>query len=192
MIAGFKARFPGVQRFIAQTLADCRAQGYVETLLGRRRYLPDVLSPADAKRAQAERRAINTVCQVRQPPLRAVRVTCLTPVAAVQASAADLMKMVMINVHERLQRPPWLLPTSAATCPASDLPELPQPTARLLLQIHDELLLEVRRDALQDVVQLVRECMETSVALLVPLRAKVHAGPTWGSMVEYEEAVGGR
>ncbi|KAL4428417.1 hypothetical protein ABPG75_002506 [Micractinium tetrahymenae] len=144
----FRRSLPGIEAWQAQVVKVCKDQGYVETLAGRRRYLPNINSKNSGKRAAAERQAKNTVCQ---------------------GSAADLAKAAMVRIHSRLAR------------------ELPQGAARLTLQIHDEVLLEVAEGALDTVARLVRDCMEgvaAEVALRVPLRVRLSRGLSWGELQE--------
>ncbi|MHC4884923.1 MAG: DNA polymerase I [Planctomycetota bacterium] len=130
--------YPEVNSFIDQTLAAARDAGYVTTLLGRRRAIPDLDSSNKMKKTHAERMAINT---------------------AVQGSAADLMKLAMIQVHRKMK--------------AEAL------QARMLLQIHDELLFEVPPQELPRMTELVKGEMETAMALTVPLVADTGVGASW-------------
>ena len=137
-IAGYFQVFAGVRAFLDATVEEARARGYVQTLLGRRRYLPGLRSEQGAVRAFAERAAINT---------------------PIQGSAADLMKLAMIRVHRALKER--------------------RPSARLLLQVHDELLLECPSAEVQPVSELVRNEMEGCFPLRVPLTVSVGSGATW-------------
>jgi DNA polymerase-1 len=131
-------RYPGVERFMTNVLEQCASQGYVTTLLGRRRAIRGVRVGAGRQRNLAERTAINTV---------------------IQGSAADLIKLAMIHVHRRVKR------------------ELPD--AKMLLQIHDELLFETPPEAVAELARLVREEMAGVAELDVPLKVDVKVGPTW-------------
>ena len=131
-------RYPGVKRYMDDTRAQAREQGYVETVFGRRLYLPDIRSRNQGLRQYAERSAIN---------------------APMQGTAADIIKRAMISVHGWLARG-----------------EVP---ARLVMQVHDELVLEVREDAIGDVERGVRERMAAAAELRVPLRVDVGRGPHW-------------
>ncbi|PRW44411.1 helicase and polymerase-containing TEBICHI isoform X1 [Chlorella sorokiniana] len=142
----FRRSLPGVEAWQARVVQECKRQGYVETIAGRRRYLPEINSKSGQKRAAAERKAKNTVAQ---------------------GSAADLAKAAMIAIHTALAR------------------QLPPGSARLVLQIHDEFLLEVAEPLLPHVACLVRDCMEgaaAAVRLRVPLRVRLAAGPSWGQL----------
>ena len=132
-------RLPGVSSYLEQCLRQARERGYVTTLLGRRRYLPELASPQGGARAQAERIAINT---------------------PIQGTAADLIKVAMVRLHQ-------LLPPSSA---------------RMLLQVHDELLFEVERRSLEQVSATVREQMENVAQLQVSLRVELKSGPNWAEL----------
>jgi DNA polymerase-1 len=138
LIAEYKARFPGIDVFLQRCVRQALEQGYVTTILGRRRAIPEVRAASATVRALGERLAINTV---------------------VQGSAADLIKVAMVNVQRRI-----------------DQERLPM---RLLLQIHDELVLETPAGLAQEHAQIVREEMERAMALRVPLKAEVGIGPDW-------------
>lgn len=146
-IETYFARYPGVQEFMLQTLADCRKNGSVETMLGRRRKVQGVrdFSKLEISKmrslTEAERIAVNTV---------------------IQGSAADLIKLAMLKVHSRLKD--------------SGL------EAKLLLQIHDELLFEVAPGAVDLLEQLVRDEMTGVAKLKVPLKVDVARGATWADV----------
>jgi len=131
-------RYPGVRRFIDETIARAKEEGAVRTLLGRRRALPDLLSRNRALRQAAERMAVNTV---------------------IQGTAADLIKRAMLAVDEALR---------AA-----------RSRARMILQVHDELVLEVPQREVEGTVARVREVMEAVLPLSVPLRVEVGVGRNW-------------
>lgn len=132
------ARYSGVERFMAGVLVDCARDGYVSTILGRRRAIRGVRVGAGRQRNLAERTAINTV---------------------IQGSAADLIKLAMIQVQRRLRD------------------ELPQAT--MLLQIHDELLFETPPEHREALAKLVREAMSSVLTLRVPLQVDVKIGRNW-------------
>jgi len=131
-------RYPGVKRFMDNTRAQARERGYVETVFGRRLYLPDIRSGNAQMRQYAERSAIN---------------------APMQGTAADIIKRAMITVDA------W---ATRAHSPA-----------RLIMQVHDELVFEVPYAAVPDVTAAVRECMVDAAALSVPLRVDVGVGQNW-------------
>jgi DNA polymerase I len=132
------ARYPGIKRFMDETRHNARETGFVETVLGRRLYLPDIRSARAANRQYAERTAIN---------------------APMQGTAADIIKRAMISVD--------------AWCQREDAP------ARLIMQVHDELVLEVRADAVESVTAAVRERMTSAGELRVPLRVDIGTGANW-------------
>jgi DNA polymerase-1 len=131
-------RQPGIRVFLDQTLEGARADGFVRTLLGRRRWVRDIDSRNRGARAAAERVAVNT---------------------PIQGSAADLIKLAMIRVRARLAEE--------------------QPEARLILQVHDELLLEAPLARAEAVAALVKQEMEEAYPLEVPLVAEAHVGGNW-------------
>ncbi len=140
-IDAYRARFPGVDRFLESTIADGIRNGYVTTLLNRRRYLPNLRSNHGRFRSEAERMAVNT---------------------PIQGTAADLIKVAMVRVHREL----------AATFPR----------ARLLLQVHDELLLEAPAEEADAVAARVRTIMETAMDLTVPVVVDTGVGADWFSI----------
>jgi DNA polymerase I len=131
-------RYPGVRRFMDATRLQARETGYVETVFGRRLYLPDINSRNKQTQQYAERSAIN---------------------APMQGTAADIIKRAMIAVD--------------AWCMREDVP------ARLIMQVHDELVLEVRSDAVEAVAAGVREHMVKAAELKVPLRVDLGTGANW-------------
>jgi DNA polymerase-1 len=141
-INAYFGRYPAVEGFIREVLERSAEHGYVSTILGRRRPVEGVRKPStkgfSRSRTAPERIAVNTV---------------------IQGSAADIIKLAMIEVHRSLRQ--LALP------------------AKLLLQIHDELVLEVDRSALPEVATLVRDKMVQAVQLKVPLKVAVEAGPNW-------------
>lgn len=134
-------RLPGVRAWLDETLRIARERGYVTTMYGRRRYLPELNGPQGGARAQAERIAINT---------------------PIQGSAADLMKVAMLRVDRAFGRAKL--------------------EARMVLQVHDELLLEVEQAALEPARKLARNAMEGAAELTVPLRVELKWGPNWAEM----------
>ncbi len=143
-VAQYFGRFPKVREYLERTLAQAKNQGYVETLLGRRRYFPVLQSASPAQeqaRRRAEREAVN---------------------APIQGSAADIIKQAMLNLHRALHE--------------RDL------RARMILQVHDELILEVPQEELLMVTALVREMMESAYPLRVPLKVDLSVGTNWGEM----------
>ncbi len=122
----------------APVVDDARKTGYTETILGRRRFLPDLTSDNRQRRQMAERMALN---------------------APIQGSAADIVKLAMLGVDRRLREAKL--------------------TSRLMLQVHDELLLEIAPGEREQVEHLVREEMGGAYSLKVPLDVWVGVGRTW-------------
>jgi DNA polymerase-1 len=137
-IAGYFERYAGVRRFIDGTIAEARRRGWVSTVLGRRRYLPELSARDHAVRQFAERAATNT---------------------PIQGSAADLIKLAMIEVRRRLG--------------GAGL------QAQMLLQVHDELVLEAPEGEVEAASDIVRQAMEGVWPLAVPLRVDVRSGLNW-------------
>ena len=137
-IENYLARYRGVKEYMERMKALARSQGYVSTLLGRRRYLPDINNRNFNLRSFAERTAINT---------------------PIQGTAADIMKLAMLRVDEALQK--------------SGL------SSRVLLQVHDELVLEVKEAEREATAALVQTEMQNAFKLDVPLLAEVNYGKDW-------------
>ena len=136
------ATYPNVRRYIDETIRTAVKEGYVETLLGRRRRFDELSTNLPFNQRQAlERQAIN---------------------APIQGTAADITKLAMRNLQRRLQ--------------SSGL------KARMLLQVHDELVLEVPHEELETVGPIVREEMESAFTLNVPLQVDIEVGPNWYEM----------
>ena len=134
-------RYAQVRRYVIETKAFCIEQGYVETLLGRRRYIADMTSPNSAIRGAAERMAINM---------------------PIQGTAADIMKIAMRRVYDRL----------AET----------ESQARVMLQVHDELVVEVPRDAVDATARILGDEMSAAYALDIPLVVDLRVGTNWDEM----------
>ncbi|MFV9504309.1 MAG: DNA polymerase I [Oscillochloridaceae bacterium umkhey_bin13] len=151
LIDGVFQSFPGIKAYLDATLEQARTQGYVNTLFGRRRQFPELMSGDKGPRAQAAmREAIN---------------------APIQGTAADLMKIAMLNVHRALQN------QGLAT--------------QLLLQVHDELILEAPEAEVPAAVTLVRSAMEGAYpALAVRLAVEVETGPNWDELTPYAATSG--
>lgn len=138
IIEDYKRRFSRIDAFLVKCVDEARTQGYVQTVLGRRRPVPQIHSRNPAERALGERIAINTV---------------------VQGSAADLIKLAMLRIHR-------------------DMPAA-VPSARMLLQIHDELVFEVPEAHVHALETFVREAMEHAMELTVPLRVETGWAANW-------------
>ncbi len=132
------ARFGGVRDYLHEVVEQARKDGYTSTLYGRRRYLPDLTSDNRQRREVAERAALN---------------------APIQGTAADIIKVAMINVQRSLREAGL--------------------KSRMLLQVHDELVLEVVDSEREQVEQLVRDKMSSAIELSVPLDVSVGTGRSW-------------
>ncbi len=149
-IAAYFAQFPGVRAYLDEARARAARLGYVETLLGRRRYFPELSEKLGRKvdfqaRQRAEREAINM---------------------PIQGTAADIIKIAMIDLARALRES--------------------RRQARMILQVHDELVLEVPDDELSRVAPLVIEVMEAAFKLDAPLAADANVGPNWAEMERWE------
>jgi DNA polymerase-1 len=149
IIDGYKRRFAGITTFLEECIAQARAHGYVETMLKRRRPIPDIDSTNPSRKAFAERTAINSV---------------------VQGSAADLIKLAMVDLHARLSPHASHL---RADAPA-DIPG-----TLMLLQIHDELVFEVPREEGERARAFVKDRMEKAMSISVPLVADASLSENW-------------
>ena len=137
-IKNYLATFPGVKEYMDSTIAAGRENGYVTTLFGRRRALPELASKNFNLRSLGERMAMNT---------------------PIQGTAADVIKLAMVRVWRRLREEGL--------------------AARLILQVHDELIVEAPKDEVKQVSQILKEEMEGAVNFTVPLTADVSSGDTW-------------
>ena len=137
-IQDYLHHFSGVDAYMHRTVEEARERGYAETIFGRRRYLPELASKHFATRAFGERVARNM---------------------PIQGAAADIIKIAMIRVDERLHR--------------ENL------RARLILQVHDELIVECPQEEAETVSRLLTEEMEGAVSLSVPMVAEAKVGRTW-------------
>lgn len=137
-IEGYFEKYPNVRKYMDETIKQARELGYVTTLFGRRRVIPDINSTNFARRSFGERVAMNT---------------------PIQGTAADIIKIAMIKVFNKLKE--------------KNL------KSRLILQVHDELLIEVHKDEIEEVKQILKYEMEHAVSLDVPLDVDMHLGKTW-------------
>ncbi|HKF28430.1 MAG TPA: DNA polymerase I [Candidatus Binataceae bacterium] len=134
-------RLAGVSAWFKETLDRARKDGYVTTMFGRRRYLPELNAPVGGARAQAERIAINT---------------------PIQGSAADLIKVAMIGLHRQIEQR--------------------KINAAMVMQVHDELLIEVKSEALQEAAEVAKQEMEGVATMRVPLKVELKWGSNWAEM----------
>lgn len=143
-VKAYFEKFPGVKNYLDGIRRQTADKGYVETMLGRRRYFPVLRNPPTAQvRARAEREAIN---------------------APIQGTAADILKVAMIHLPEQLQKNKL--------------------SAKMLVQVHDELLLECPKEELEKTVTVVREVMESAYKLDIPLETDAAWGSNWGDLKE--------
>ncbi len=137
-IEKYFASFPGVKQYMDDIVQNAKFNGYVTTILNRRRYLPDITSPNFNLRSFAERTAMNT---------------------PIQGSAADIIKKAMIDMDARLKKEKM--------------------QAKLLLQVHDELIFEAPQEEIALLEKIVPEVMENAIELSVPLKVDFNHGSTW-------------
>ncbi|HDS2029908.1 TPA: DNA polymerase I [Staphylococcus aureus] len=137
-IDDYLASFPGVKQYMSDIVKDAKALGFVETLLHRRRYIPDITSRNFNLRGFAERTAMNT---------------------PIQGSAADIIKLAMVKFAQKMKETTY--------------------QAKLLLQVHDELIFEVPKSEVDSFSEFVEEIMENALQLDVPLKVDSSYGATW-------------
>jgi DNA polymerase-1 len=143
-VKAYFEKFPGVKKYLDGIRSQAAEQGYVETMLGRRRYFPELRNPPNQQiRARAEREAIN---------------------APIQGTAADILKVAMIRLPGELEKAGL--------------------KAKMLVQVHDELLLECPQTELEQTVSLVGEVMENAYKLSIPLETDAAWGSNWGDLKE--------
>ena len=138
IIDGYFRAYPQVKAYMERVVADAREKGYVETIFGRRRYLPDIRSGNSVVRSLAERNAIN---------------------APIQGSAADIIKIAMIRIHDRFREEGI--------------------RSKVILQVHDELVIDLLRSESDRVTAIVRDAMEHAADLRVELIAECGIGANW-------------
>ncbi|MFC2074894.1 DNA polymerase I [Bdellovibrionota bacterium] len=137
-IDSYFALYKGVKKFLEQTIEEAKENGFVTTLMGRLRYLPDLYSKNPAIRGFAERTAMNS---------------------PMQGTAADLIKLAMLRTDEKIKSKKL--------------------KARLILQVHDELILEAPKEELEQVVEITKDSMEKVMPLSVPLEVSISVGKNW-------------
>ena len=138
IIDNYFKQFSGIRKYMDETMEFARSKGYVETVTGRRRYIRDIRSSNATVRGSAERNAIN---------------------APIQGTAADMIKLAMINIHAELVRRKL--------------------KTKMLLQVHDELVFDLVKSEEKEVLPLVEEKMKTAIALNVPIEVEMGVGKTW-------------
>ena len=137
-IENYFKTYPGIKTFLDNTVAHAKDEGYVDTLFGRRRPVPELSSSNFMQRAFGEHVAMNS---------------------PIQGTAADIMKIAMIGVNRALKEK--------------------QMQSRLVLQVHDELLIEAHRNEVEQVKEILKQEMEHAATLLVPLDIDMHVGENW-------------
>ncbi|XP_046614510.1 DNA polymerase theta [Neodiprion virginianus] len=163
----FMGTYPNVNNWLNRVITESRENGYVTTLMERRRLLPSLNSEIKSERSQAERQAVNT---------------------KIQGSAADLAKKAMVLIDERLQKEysgTSRVISEMKTRKLRSSKDSQNRGAYLVLQLHDELLYEVNAADLDRVAAIVKISMEEAYQLTIPLPVKIKVGPTWGSLTEY-------
>ena len=138
LIDTYYATYPKLRAYMQDQVDFARENGYVETVLGRRRYLKDINSSNAVVRGAAERNAVN---------------------APIQGSAADIIKLAMINIHKKFEE---------LNC-----------KSKMLLQVHDELVFDIHNDELEQMKQLIKDEMENAYKMTVPLDVEVGLGQNW-------------
>uniref|UniRef100_UPI00356791E8 DNA polymerase n=1 Tax=Muriicola sp. TaxID=2020856 RepID=UPI00356791E8 len=138
LIDTYYKTYPKLRKYMADQVDFAREYGYVQTVLGRRRYLKDINGSNAVVRGAAERNAIN---------------------APIQGSAADIIKIAMIDIHRKLEEGNF--------------------KTKMLLQVHDELVFDVHKPELEKVSTLIKKSMESAYALKVPLDVEIGVGSNW-------------
>ena len=138
LIEAYYITYPKLKSYIQDQIESARENGFVQTILGRRRYLKDINSANSIVRGAAERNAVN---------------------APIQGSAADIIKIAMINIHKRLIAENW--------------------KSKMLLQVHDELVFDVHNSELEKIQPMIKHEMEQAVVLSVPLEVEIGIGKDW-------------
>ena len=138
LIEAYYNTYPKLKSYIQEQIENAREKGFVQTILGRRRYLKDINSANAVVRGAAERNAVN---------------------APIQGSAADVIKIAMINIHKRLIAENW--------------------KSKMLLQVHDELVFDVHNSELEKIQPMIKDEMEQAVVLDVPLEVEIGIGKDW-------------
>jgi DNA polymerase-1 len=138
IIARYFERFPKVKQYINDTISKARTDGYVSTLLGRRRYLPDLRSANQNIRSNAERQAINM---------------------PIQGTAADMIKLAMVNIDDTIRKK--------------------RLASLMILQVHDELVFEVKKTEEDNMKALVEKQMRDALKLSVPVEVEIGVGKNW-------------
>lgn len=147
--------YPGLAKYIAETISKAEKDGYVETLYGRRRMVPELHSQIERIHKFGERVAINT---------------------PFQGTAAEIVKLVMITIDRKLFAISHLLSDKKQIASSE------RPMAKMLMQVHDELIFEVPDQEVNKTVEIVKDTMENTVKLSVPIIVDIKVGKNWGEM----------
>ena len=134
----YLASYPGIDQYLKDTIAEAYENGYVTTLFGRKRYIPELAGSNKMQQEFGERVAMNS---------------------PIQGTAADIIKLAMVRVDQKLKEA--------------------KIDARLILQVHDELLIESHRSCAEQAKSILRDAMEQAVSYSVPLTVDIHIGNTW-------------
>jgi DNA polymerase-1 len=138
IIEQYFAQYPGIKRYMSDTMTFARENGFVETIMGRRRYLRDINSANMTVRGFSERNAIN---------------------APIQGSAADMIKIAMINIHKDIQEQKL--------------------EAKMTMQVHDELVFDVPKGEVELMKQIIQHRMQTAIKTNVPIEVEIGEGENW-------------
>jgi DNA polymerase-1 len=138
IIDNYFQQYPRIKDYMDESIEKARRKGYVETIMGRRRYLRDINSANQTVRGFAERNAIN---------------------APIQGSAADMIKIAMINIHKEIEKKKL--------------------KSKMLLQVHDELVFDVHQTEIEEMKYLVSQSMKTAVTMKVPVDVEIGYGNNW-------------
>lgn len=138
IIESYFDKYPRIKAYMDESINSAKEKGYVETILGRRRYLRDINSSNHTVRGFAERNAIN---------------------APIQGSAADMIKLAMINIHKEFEKKKF--------------------RSRMILQVHDELVFDAHKEELDDIKPIIEDKMRHAINLSVPIEVEIGTGKTW-------------
>jgi DNA polymerase I len=138
IISQYFAQYPSIKKYMENTIAFARKQGYVETIKGRRRYITDINSGNSVVRGYAERNAIN---------------------APIQGSAADMIKIAMINIYYELEKQKL--------------------QSKMIMQVHDELVFDVLQEETKTVKQVIENCMKSAIPMGTPIEVEISSGDNW-------------
>ena len=138
IIDAYFEKYPGVKKYMDESIAFAKSHGYVETIMGRRRYLRDINSSNSVVRGFAERNAINT---------------------PIQGSSADMIKIAMIRIFDEFNKRKF--------------------KSRMILQVHDELVFDARKDEVEEIKPIIKELMKAAIPLKVPVVVDMNTGENW-------------